>query len=161
MMSEGTPVDAEETDPRLDAETEAAVVDLEQQFAFIFQSIRIRWKEAAQELDPDLTPTAYKILTVLVWGGPTTATHLSEVLHLDKSALSRQIVALEQRGLIERRVDEQDARVRTLATSPAAASAIQAQRRSRDNQLRRELGTWPREDILTLVALLRRLNKLA
>jgi DNA-binding MarR family transcriptional regulator len=148
--------------PRVDSETEAAIADLEQQFAFFFQRIRVRWREAAQELHPDLTPTAYMILTALVWGeGPTTATHLSEILHLDKSALSRHIVALEEQGLIERHVDEHDARVRTLAASPAALAAVQAQRRSRDNELRRELGTWPREDLVTLARLLRRLTELA
>ncbi|WP_345750841.1 MarR family winged helix-turn-helix transcriptional regulator [Microbacterium rhizophilus] len=152
---EGSPEDV------LAPETEEAIVELEQQFALLFQRIRSRWKDAAQQVHPDLSPTGYKVLSTLAWGGASTATQLSELLAIDKSVLSRQLVSLQQLGLIERHADEDDGRVRVLAASAAAIAAVSSLRRSRDAELRRELASWPHEDVSRLAQLLKRLATLA
>ena len=152
---------AAEASADTDTDIDAAVTELEQQFALLVQRIRNRWREAAAQVHPELSPTGYKILSTLVWSGPTTATHLTELLAIDKSVLSRTLVALDELGLIERHIDEEDGRVRLLVASPSAVSAVHERRRSRDAEVRRELASWPQDDIPRLTGLVRRLVELA
>ena len=56
--------------------------------------------------------------------GPVRVSAVAEDLHMDLSVASRQLAALEERGLVERTTDPGDARSRLLAVTPAGHEAL-------------------------------------
>ena len=140
------------------APDDAAVDRIEQQFTILFQRIRQRWGALATQVDPDLSPLGYRILTLLTNGVTTTATALTDRLGIDKSVLSRQLCHLEDLGLVERQVDKHDARTRLLSATPEAHTRMRTVRASSYAELHRTLSTWPAEDVRVLGELLGRLT---
>ncbi|MGC3952752.1 MAG: helix-turn-helix domain-containing protein [Propionicimonas sp.] len=118
------------------------MADVERQLAVVVQRARARWRRLAFAIHPDLQPIGYKILALLVDGGPAPASHLVEELATDKSTVSRQIAQLERLGLVQRTADPQDGRVRLLAATPAAATRLAEVRHSSLADLRAHLASW-------------------
>ena len=56
--------------------------------------------------------------------GPVRVSAVADDLHMDISVASRQLAALEERGLVERTTDPGDARSRLLAVTPAGLEAL-------------------------------------
>ena len=73
--------------------------------------------ERARMLHPELSPVAYSMLMALNDGGPRRASDLVEIFSIDKGAVSRQVQALLELGLIERTPDPEDRRAMILAIS--------------------------------------------
>lgn len=63
--------------------------------------------------------TETRILFELKQGGQMSASQLIDMLHLDKSYISRLIRSLEQKALLTRHPSEKDGRARILALTPA------------------------------------------
>lgn len=141
-----------------DTRRERAMADVERQLAVVVQRARARWRQLALAIHPDLQPIGYKILALLVDGGPAPASRLVEELATDKSTVSRQIAQLEGLGLVRRTADPQDRRVRLLAVTPDAAARLTQVRRSSLADLRAQLGSWEPEELATLAGLLARLT---
>ncbi|GAA1869210.1 MarR family winged helix-turn-helix transcriptional regulator [Myceligenerans crystallogenes] len=134
------------------------MVAAEQQIGLLFRTAMQRWKEQAASIHPDLAPKAFAVLRTLVDDGPAQARDLVTRLGTDKSVLSRQITSLERLGLIEREVDEHDARARRLVATPAAAARVTRVRAARHDDVRRRLAAWTREERAVFVDLLGRLT---
>jgi DNA-binding MarR family transcriptional regulator len=66
----------------------------------------------------DLTIPQWRILAVLAARGEASQQDLGRATLMDKVAVSRAALALEQRGLIVRRTDQSDTRARRLRLSP-------------------------------------------
>lgn len=113
-------------------------------------------------LDDDGTPverTSYALLSSLREDGPQRLSTLAEVVRLDRSTVSRQLAALEQRGLVERRPDGHDRRSHLLALTEDGQQILQATRARRQRWLRDALVEWPERDRVRLAELLERLAR--
>lgn len=144
--------------PAPDAIREQAVTALERQLAVVVRRARDRWRELAVAIHPDLQPIGYKILAMLVDGGPASAVRLAEKLATDKSTLSRQVAQLTTLGLVKRAASPQDRRVRLLAATPVAVERLSEVRSSSQADLRGQLRAWTVADLDALARLLGRLT---
>jgi DNA-binding MarR family transcriptional regulator len=131
---------------------------VEQELALLLRRIRALSRTIAQEVHPDLDPTAYGLLIRLEEVGQARLTDLATYFGVGKPTLSRQVGYLARLGLVRGREDPADGRATRLELTEDAARRIQAARRSRRSRLRAELERWPVTDVATLGELLRRLN---
>jgi len=112
------------------------------------------WKHAAKERG-----TADRVLLArLVLGGERRATDLAAEAMLDLSTVSRQVRALVERGLVERRPDPEDRRGALLAATEAGRAAFAEYREERNADLAGLLADWSAADRYDLCRLFGRLN---
>ena len=71
-----------------------------------------------------LTPSQWRVIAHLNKCDGPTQSELAERLLMEKAPLGTQLDKLEQNGLIERRADERDRRVRRVYMTPAAAPLL-------------------------------------
>lgn len=107
-----------------DSAVDDAILDVEQQLSVLFNRSRAVWKEAAEQVHPELQPAGYKLFGTIVRLGETNAHVLAELFEMDKSAVSRQVRVLEEIGLVESLPDATDGRARVLA--PTALGLVRA-----------------------------------
>jgi DNA-binding MarR family transcriptional regulator len=85
-----------------------------------------RAKDAAFERDLGLSSAEWRILTTIAALAPLSTKALSDQSQLDKSTVSRTTTTLVHRGLIARKVDEEDQRLIVLTMTAAGRTACQA-----------------------------------
>lgn len=88
---------------------------------------------------------------------PIRLTDLAQDLGVDVSTSSRQVRALEDKGLVDRCGDDRDRRVAQLSLSAAGRSLLAAARTARLEALAAVLARWPDRDIALLGELVERL----
>ncbi|MYM64616.1 MarR family winged helix-turn-helix transcriptional regulator [Pseudomaricurvus sp. HS19] len=71
-----------------------------------------------------LTPSQWRVIAHLNHGNGPTQSELAERLLMEKAPLGTLLDKLEQNGLVERRADERDRRVRRVYMTPAAAPLL-------------------------------------
>ncbi|MGH3704153.1 MAG: MarR family winged helix-turn-helix transcriptional regulator [Agromyces sp.] len=140
-----------EASPALDE----AIAEVEEQMSVLFSRARLIWKEAAQQVHPDLQPAAYKLLSTIVRHGSANAHVLAEMFEMDKSVVSRQVRMLEELGLVETRADERDGRVRVLVATPVAEQRVREVRDRNQQRLRGVLLDRPETELRSFAQLLR------
>src|SRR5512144_2652337 len=74
---------------------------------------------------------AYVILRQLEKDGPLNVSVLAAALNLDGSTVTRQVTALQNDGLIERRRDPSDGRGTVVAATPRGLEQVEAVRQAR------------------------------
>ena len=114
-------------------------------------------RAGAPALQVDIDPGTYSVM-FLIWRGETRMSDLATRLHADISTMSRQVSALTDRGLIERRPDPHDGRAQVLALTDAGKEFVLALRARRDAWLDSVLAHWTPEERDQLSACLRRLG---
>ena len=134
---------------------------VEHELARLLRRVRSLTRVMAQEVHPDLDPTAYGLLIRLEEVGEARLTDLAVHFGVGKPTLSRQLAFLARIGLVRGRADPVDGRVTRLELTEDAVRRIQEVRRTRRGHLRAVLERWPVDDVATLVDLLRRLNSAA
>jgi DNA-binding MarR family transcriptional regulator len=107
---------------------------------------------------PGLDKAAFVLIASLVFRGPLRTGALAEAVHSDPSTISRQVAALVQQGLVERRPDQHDGRACVLAVTAEGERMFARFQQARDEHIARMLATWPDDDLLRLIDLLERLN---
>jgi len=132
--------------------------DLEAEFAALWQLRKVRAREFATLLHPQLDPTALPLIGELGGHGPLRPTALAERLHLDLSTVSRQLTAVSRLGLVQRFADPDDARARLVDLTPEAREKFTGYRRRMLAQWRRSVESWDVGDVETLTKLLQRLR---
>src|SRR5439155_18701559 len=83
-----------------------------------------RARASAGRMHPELSLVSYTLLGHLEESGGCRATDLAAHYALDKSTVSRQVAALEQARLIERRLDPDDHRVQVLHLTEAGRQIL-------------------------------------
>jgi len=140
-------------------ERSAAWEEVERATSELYRATRSRVKEMARRFDPPLTPLGFVVLQSIWEEGPVRAGAVSAAIGLDKSILSRQIVALRDAGLVVCQPDPDDRRATLLVSSAAAREQIaKLSRRSRDEH-HRALSSWTTEDLATFARLLGMFNQ--
>ncbi|MGW2212734.1 MarR family winged helix-turn-helix transcriptional regulator [Streptomyces sp. NPDC001781] len=117
-----------------------------------------RARASAGRMHPELSLVSYTLLGHLEERGGCRATDLASHYALDKSTVSRQVGALERAGLIERRLDPEDARVQVLHLTGAGEEILAQVTRSRRAAFRERLADWPQDDLVRFAAYLERYN---
>ena len=84
----------------------------------VYQAQRNEMYRAFREKGVELTPEQWAVLVRLWERDGRTQNDLSEKTFRDKPTMSRMIDALERRGLVERRDDEDDGRTRLVHLTP-------------------------------------------
>lgn len=133
---------------------------VEQQLVLLLRRARAGFEQLAREVHPGLEPAAYAILHLVAAQEATTVTALAERLSVGKPTLSRQVAALVELGLLERRPGQDGRSVQLRLTAEGRVRFTTARRR-RQEQFRGLLAEWDEPDVVALGALLGRLNSLA
>lgn len=94
-----------------------------------------------------LSPARLSVLSVLVFGGPTTISDLAEAEQVSPPTMSRLVSALEGQGLVERKPDVHDGRVVHVAATPEGARLLLQARRARVELLATRIGDLDPSDI--------------
>jgi DNA-binding MarR family transcriptional regulator len=117
-----------------------------------------RARASAGRLHPELSLVSYTLLGHLEERDGCRATDLAAHYALDKSTVSRQVAALEQARLIERRLDPDDHRVQVLHLTEAGRQILAQVTDSRRAAFRERLADWPAEDLERFAGYLVRYN---
>jgi DNA-binding MarR family transcriptional regulator len=96
------------------------------------------------------------VLTVLE-RGPLRVREIARALGTDPSTVSRQVTALVEAGLVERRADPDDGRSHLLAATASGSQRCEIGRRRRVEAISMVLARWPEESRQRLAELLGRL----
>jgi DNA-binding MarR family transcriptional regulator len=139
------------TSPSLDE----AIARVEEQLGLVFNRARTVWKEAAQQIHPELNPAGYKLLSTIVRLGSSNAHQLAELFDMDKSVVSRQVRVLEEAGFVESRPDERDGRLRALVATPIAIERVTAARERNQARVRGVLRDRPVDELRLFADMLR------
>ncbi len=131
---------------------------LEHEMGVLVRRIRRVIAERARMLDPDLSPVAYSMMTALNDSGPQRASALVEIFSVDKGAVSRQVQALVELGLIERSPDPEDRRAMILAVTEEGRRRLATIAQARRHQLTTRLESWSDEELSAFVRSLARYN---
>jgi DNA-binding MarR family transcriptional regulator len=131
---------------------------LEHEMGVLVRRLRRVIAERAKMVHPDLSPVAYSMLVALHDSGPRRASDLVGQFAIDKGAVSRQVQALLELGMIARTPDPEDRRAATLAITEEGQRRLKDIVRSRREELRERLAGWETEDLNDFVAALGRYN---
>ncbi|WP_165903875.1 MarR family winged helix-turn-helix transcriptional regulator [Hymenobacter gummosus] len=97
---------------------------------FLLAQATAHWQRSlAQVLQPmNLTPSQFLLLATVQRLGqqpePVTQAMVAQRAHYDKMTTSKIVRALEEKGLLERPANEQDARARSLRLTPTGLKAV-------------------------------------
>lgn len=103
--------------------------------------------ERALEVHPELHPMTYFLLTHLATQGPLRGADLSGAFGMDKGGVSRQVQALVDLGLVERKPDPEDRRAILLDATEEGRrrlDEVSAQRRDRFDE---RLAEWSDDEL--------------
>ena len=109
-------------------------------------------REAGIALDGALFP----LLVTIERFGPIGIVQLAARSGRDYTTVSRQVSRLESQGLVERRADENDARVRAVVVTARGQAMTDALDAARERMVRAMFADWSESEVDTLVSLLRR-----
>ncbi len=101
--------------------------------------------------------TSLALLKMVAHAGPLRLTALAAGLDLDASTVSRQVRALEERGLIERTTDPDDGRASRLAVTESGRRSLEEGAQRRRALIGEVIADWSDEDRDSLRILLHRL----
>jgi DNA-binding MarR family transcriptional regulator len=74
----------------------------------------------------DYPPSAVHAIVEIGARGPMTSGQLADILHLEKSSISRMIRKLIERGELKEQVDPEDARIKALSLTPKGRRTLAA-----------------------------------
>lgn len=97
-----------------------------------------------------------QVLMELLERGPQRVGEIAQSLGTDPSTVSRQVTALVEAGLVERRAHPADGRAHLLAATETGTHRCVDGRRRRIDVIAAVMADWPAEDRLRLAALLGR-----
>lgn len=98
-----------------------------------------------------LTAPRLSALSVIVFRGPLTVGELARAEQVRPPTISRLVSDLEEDGLVRRREDSEDRRVRWVEATEEGMRLLQEGRRRRVDRLARRLRSLSKEDMATLV----------
>ncbi len=131
---------------------------MEEELSILIRRARARSLETAREVHPELDADAYGLLAALDRADSSRITDLAAAIGVGKGTMSRQVRGLEELGMVRRTADPADRRAFQLELTEDGRRRYRAARDARRARLRRELASWPEDDVAQLANLLHRLN---
>ncbi len=130
---------------------------IEQQMTTLLRRVqRIHLSTTAGEVN--LERSAYGIMCKLADEGPQRLGALATAFGLDPSTITRQVQALEEIGLADRRTDPSDRRASILDLTPNGREVLDQTRALRRNRLQAALSDWSESDLKDFGRLLKEFN---
>ncbi len=129
----------------------AVLQQLEREVGVLMRRARRVVGERAVMVHPDLTAQAYLMLSFLVGMGPTRASVIAETFELDKGAVSRNVHALVELGLVTKTADPEDGRALILTPTEASVRRMAEINALRLARLDEQLGGWSQDDLTEFV----------
>ena len=114
-----------------------------------------------QQVGDDLTVSQLSALSVLRREGPLSAGDLASREHVRPPSMTRIIAALQQLGMIERRVNPDDGRQVLVALTPTGTARADAEGAAREKWLAQKLSVLSPEERALLRQAAALLNRLA
>ena len=108
--------------------------------------------------DVNLERSAYGIMCKLADEGPQRLGALATAFGLDPSTITRQVQALEEIGLADRKTDPSDRRASILDLTPNGREVLDDTRDRRRSRLQAALSDWPEADLTDFGRLLKEFN---
>ena len=100
---------------------------------------------------------AHVLLFPLCRVGPVRQSALADLVHADRSTVSRHVASLVEQGLVRRDADESDGRASVLVMTEAGRVQLDKLRAEREAYLRQVTADWTDEELSTFTALFDRL----
>jgi DNA-binding MarR family transcriptional regulator len=145
------------------AESEAArdayALEIEQGVAVLYRASKARVKRLVEHLDPEMQTAGYLVLRYVIANEPIRAGDVAAGLSMDKSAVSRQLTALRESGLIEAQPDPEDGRASLVVASQKATKRLDEFRVELKADYQRILAEWDAADIADFARLLKKFNE--
>jgi DNA-binding MarR family transcriptional regulator len=132
--------------------------DLEREVGVLIRRVRRVIHTRSRMVHPDLQPASYLLLSHLAHEGPIRSSAVAETFGIDKGAVSRQVHALVELGLVVRTPDPADGRATLLTVSDDARARLDEVNRYRRKYLDERLGEWSEDDLRSFVQALERYN---
>ncbi|MDM7832307.1 MarR family winged helix-turn-helix transcriptional regulator [Cellulomonas edaphi] len=120
------------------------------------RSLRESGVHLARSLDCSRATLA--IIRLIDQRGPLTLGEIAHLLRVDLSVASRQVSLMVTEGYVERAVDHDDRRVRTVALSDAGRARTREIKAELDARTRDVFGDWTEPQMADAVAMLGRLT---
>ena len=105
-----------------------------------------------------MEPAAYGLLVLLQQHQSMRLTDIAASIGIGKPSISRQIVMLENLGLVQKHADPLDGRAQTISLTPAGSQALARTQSARKELFRTLLAGWQEEELVQLGSLLTKLN---
>lgn len=118
---------------------------IEQQMTVLLRRVQ-RIHLSTTDGEVNLERSAYGIMAKLADEGPQRLGALASAFGLDPSTITRQVQALEELGLAERRTDPTDRRASILDLSATGREVLDQTREHRRARLQKALEDWPETD---------------
>lgn len=113
-------------------------------------AIRVLRRVRSVDADTGLSGPRLSLLSVLLYGGPSTVTALADAEQVRPPTISRMVKDLEWQGLVRRNPDPVDGRVQRIRITPEGRQLLEGARRRRVESLARDLASLPPSDRATL-----------
>jgi DNA-binding MarR family transcriptional regulator len=110
------------------------------------------------DIHRDLDRASYLVARTLEATGPISLKELAGRLGLDATTVTRQVAAMDSRGLVYRRSEPGDGRVSLVGLAPTGQRRMQAEQAARRERVQDLLAGWPKRDQVELGRLVGRLN---
>jgi DNA-binding MarR family transcriptional regulator len=110
------------------------------------------------EIHRDLDRASYLVARTLAATGPISLKDLAGRLGLDATTVTRQVAAMDARGLVYRRAEPDDGRVSLIGLAPPGQRKMRAEQATRRKRVQELLAGWPKRDQVELGRLVGRLN---
>ncbi|MDR1797574.1 MAG: MarR family transcriptional regulator [Clostridiales Family XIII bacterium] len=107
----------------------------------------------------DITPGQYGVLNYLWENGDATPKDLAAALALENSTVSGVLDRMQKKGLIDRRIDEEDRRSVRIALTPKGAALKKDVLQAIEEMNEAVLGAFDKKTAQTLLAALRVIGK--
>ena len=134
-----------------------ATEQIEQQMTVLLRRVqRIHLTTSAGEVN--LERSAYGIMCKLADEGPQRLGALATSFGLDPSTITRQVQALEEIGLADRRTDPSDRRASILDLTDNGREVLDSTRSRRRDKLQEALADWSESDLTDFGRLLKEFN---
>jgi DNA-binding MarR family transcriptional regulator len=131
---------------------------LEHEMGVLVRRIRRMIAERARMVHPDLSPVAYSMLMALHDSGPRRASELVDLFSIDKGAVSRQVGALLELGMIERSPDPEDRRAAILSITDEGSRRLSTIAEMRRREVIDRLSGWSDDELHEFVSMMGRYN---
>jgi len=142
-----------------DAARDAYALEIEQGVAVLYRASKARVKRLVEHLDPEMQTAGYLVLRYVMAHEPIRAGDVAAGLSMDKSAVSRQLTALRDSGLIEAQPDPEDGRASLVVGSAKANERLDEFRVELKADYQRILASWDAADIEAFARLLNKFNE--
>lgn len=141
------------------AARDAFSLEIEQGVSTLYQSSKARVRLLVERLNPELQTAGYLVLRHVMVHEPIRAGDIAHNMAMDKSAVSRQLTALREMGLVDTAPDPEDGRASLVVSTTSAKEKLAAFRLELKEDYRRVLGDWDAADIENFARLLARFNE--